>query len=104
MNDKQCKKLRAIAKMKAISWKEAVTQGVHAWKNVENQIFIDPRTINVKDGVFFQRKLHPLSAGAITKKLKRLLRVTARPERQQAFDAFGYLMNSHPELLGIPAK
>ena len=104
MNGKQCKKMRIIANLKAISWKETTTQGVHAWKGIEH-LFADPRTINVtKDGVFFQRKLHPLSVGAIVKKLKRLFRATARPERNEAFDAFEHFLSSRPELLGIPSK
>ncbi len=104
MNVKQCKKMRAIANSKAISWKETTTQGVKAWRNINSQLFIDPRVINAKDGVLFQRKLHPLSVGAIVKKLKTLLRATAHPERNEAFDAFEYMMSSHPELLGIPVK
>lgn len=105
MNGKQCKKIRAIANLKAISWKEITTQGVKAWKVSEvEKIFFDERIINFKDGVFFQRKLHPSSVGAIVKKLKRLFRATARPERNEAFDAFKWMMSSHPELLGIPAQ
>lgn len=104
MNGKKCKELRTTAKMKAISWKEVTTQGVHAWRNVEGQLFIDPRITNAKGDVFFQRKLHPLSVGSITKKLKRLFNATSRPERYKAFDAFKYMMDSHPELLGIPTQ
>lgn len=103
MNGKQCKKLRAIANSKAISWKETTTQGVHAWKSPD-VIFADPRTINIKDGVFFQRKLHPLSIGAIAKKMKKAFRATPHPERSWAFSAFDFMMSSHPELLGIPPK
>lgn len=105
MNSKQCKKLRKIAKSKAISWKEVTTQGVKAWKmDVGNALWIDPRAVNFKDGVFFQRKLNSLSVGAIAKKLKRLFKATAGPERNEAFDAFEWMMSSHPELLGIPAQ
>lgn len=103
MNGKQCKKIRAIANLKAISWKEITTQGVKAWKS-GNDIYLDPRTTNFKDGVFFQRKLHPLSVGAIVKRLKRLFRATPSQERNEAFDVFKWMMSSHPELLGIPAK
>ena len=104
MNGKQSKKMRTIANSKAISWKEVTTQGVHAWRNVEGQLFIDPRITNAKGDVFFQRKLHPLSVGSIVKKLKRLFKVTARPERAEALNAFEYMMSSHPELLGIPSQ
>ena len=104
MNGKQCKNIRRIANLKAISWKEITTQGVKAWKVDLLQLYIDPRITNVKDDVFFQRKLHPLSAGAIVKKLKRLFMSKARSERNDSFNAFEHLMSSHPELLGIPAK
>lgn len=105
MNGKQCKKMRAIANSKAISWKEITTQGVKALKVSEvEKLFYDERIINFKDGVFFQRKLHPLSVGAIVKKMKKLFMATARPERNEAFNAFEWMMSSHPELLGIPAK
>lgn len=104
MNGKQCKKLREIANQKAISWKETTTQGVKAWKTDLSHLYVDPRVINVKGDVFFQRKLHPLSVGAIVKKLKRLFRDTSRPQRNEVFDSFEYFMSSHPELLGIPPK
>lgn len=103
MNGKQCKKFRAIANQKAISWKETTTQGVKAWKNDVESLYIDPRVINARDGIFFQRKLHPLSVGAIVKKLKRLFRATTRSKRNEALDTFEYFMSSHPELLGIPS-
>lgn len=104
MNGKQCKKLREIANQKAISWKETTTQGVKAWKTDLSHLYVDPRVINVKGDVFFQRKLHPLSVGAIVKKLKRLFRATPRPQRNEVFDSFEHLMSSHPELLGIPSQ
>jgi hypothetical protein len=104
MNGKQCKKLRAIANSKAISWKETTTQGVKAWKSVDAIYADTSRTINLKDGVFFQRKLHPLSVGAIAKKMKKAFGATPRPERNWAFSAFEFMMSSHPELLGIPPK
>ena len=101
MNGKQVKKLRAISNQKSISWKEATTQGAKAWNNIQNRLIIDPRTINVIDGVFYQRKLHPLSVGSITKKLKRFFKTTPRTERRDVFRAFSFFMSSHPELLGI---
>lgn len=104
MNGKQCKKLRTIANQKAISWKETTTQGVKAWRIDLNHLYIDPRIINVKGDVFFQRKLHPLSVGAIVKTMKRLFKATTRPHRRGAFNAFEHLMSSHPELLGIPSQ
>ena len=105
MNGKQCKKIRAIANSKAISWKEITTHGVKTWKVSEvEKLFFDERIINFKDGVFFQRKLHPLSVGAIMKKLKRFFKATERPGREWAFSAFEFMMSSHPELLGIPPK
>lgn len=104
MNGKQCKKLRAVANQKAISWKETTTQGVKAWRSDTDHLYIDPRIINVKGDVFFQRKLHPLSVGAIVKKLKRLFRATIRPQRNGVFDSFEHFMSSHPELLGIPSQ
>lgn len=103
MNSKQSKKIRVIANTKAISWKETIIHGVKSWKSVET-LFADPRTINIQDGVFFQRKLHPLSVGAIAKKLKRLFKATSRCDRNESFNAFEYMMSSHPELLGIPAN
>ena len=104
MNGKQCKKIRAIANQKAISWKETTTQGVKAWRSETDRLIIDPRTTNVKEDIFFQRKLHPLSVGAIAKKMKKAFRATPRPERNWAFSAFDFMMSSHPELLGIPPK
>ena len=105
MNGKQSKKMRTIANSKAISWKETTTQGVKAWKVDEiEKLFVDPNITNVKDDIFFQRKLHPLSVGSIVKKLKRLFKATSRPERSEAFSSFEYLMSSHPELLGIPTQ
>ena len=104
MNGKQCKKIRKIADLKAISWKEVITQGARAWRNIDNQLYNYPRTINVKDGVFFQRKLHPLSVGALVKKMKKLFKATSKTERSEAFNAFRLMIDSHPELLGIPAK
>ena len=92
MNGKQSKKLREIANQKAISWKETTTQGVKAWKTDLSHLYVDPRVINVKGDVFFQRKLHPLSVGAIVKKLKRLFRATPRPQRNEVFDSFEYFL------------
>ena len=101
MNGKQVKKLRAISNQKSISWKEVTTQGAKSWNNIQNRLMIDPRTINVIDGVFYQRNLHPLSVGFITKKLKRIFKTTVRPERDGLFRALEFLMTSHPEILGI---
>lgn len=101
MNGKQVKKLRVISNQKSISWKEVTTQGVKAWNNIQNRLIIDPRTINVIDGVFYQRKLHHLSVGSIVKKLKRLFKTTPKTERRDLSIALEFLMTSHPELLGI---
>lgn len=104
MNGKQVKKLRAISNQKSISWKEVTTQGAKAWNNIQNRLIIDPRTINVIDGVFYQRKLHPLSVGSIIKKLKAIFKSTPRPERHKSFSTMEFLLNSHPEMLGIPSN
>ena len=100
MNGQQCKKLRKIAKMKAISWKETTTQGIRAWKNVDG-CTVDPRTINNKEGNFFQRKLHPASVGAISKKLKKMFKNTVRRDRNDVIHSFSNILASRPDLLGL---
>ena len=103
MNGKATKRIRAIAKQKAHSWKETTTQGSKMRKMGMDSILTDSRYINIKDGVFFQRLLHHMSVGSIAKKLKNLLKNTPRHERFETYGVFSQLINKNPELLGIKA-
>lgn len=101
MNGKLCKALRKIAKTVAHSHKETATQGVRGFKPV---FLIHPSAINAKDGIFYQRKLHPASIGAITKRMKRIVKATSRPLREYLPMTFETLIGSHPEMFGMPVK
>lgn len=102
MNGKLCKALRKIAKTVAHSHKETATQGVRGFKSVK--FLIHPLAINAKDGIFYQRILHPMSIGAITKKMKRIVKATSRPLRKYLPLTSETLIGSDPEMFGVPVK
>lgn len=104
MNGKVCHRLRSIARTKAHSWKDTTTKGVKATKIPEIRLgMITDNILNIQNGIFFQRKLDPMSVGAIVKKLKRLHRSNNHLEKKDIFSFFEYVIEYLPNTLGMPS-
>lgn len=105
MNGKVSRKLRQIAKTKAHSWKETTTKGAKATQIPEILLkFVDSNATNIKNGIFFQRKLDNMSVGAITNKMKKIWKETHHDFRKEMYSLFETILDVSPEMLGVSSK
>lgn len=103
MNGKVCRRLRNIARTKAHSWKETTFKGAKATKIPEIRLgYVTANATNIQDGIFFQRKLDPMSVGAIVKKMKSFFKAGSHRDRKEFFSVLEYVIVQAPNMLGMP--
>lgn len=105
MNGKVCRRLRSIARTKAHSWKETTTKGAKATNIPEirlGYVTANATNTNIRDGIFFQRKLDPMSVGAIVKKMKSFFKAGSHSDRKEFFSVLEYVIVQAPNMLGMP--
>ena len=105
MRGKKVKQLRMVAKIKAQSQNAITYQGAHQVKLPLGAFWGTPETTNIvkhgDDYIFVQRLLHAFSLKAITKKLKKFLRVVERPKRHIVVSQLALILTKRPHLLGL---
>jgi hypothetical protein len=108
MRGKKVKQLRMVAKLKAQSQNATTYQGTHQVKLPFGAFLGTPETTNIvkhgDDYIFVQRLLHTFSLKAITKKLKKFLRVVERPKRHLVVPQLALILSKEPHLLGLGAS
>lgn len=103
MNGKVCSRLRSIAKTKAHSWKDTTIKGAKSAKIPDFLLgMISANILNIQDGIFYQRKLDPMSVGAIVKKMKRLFQFGSHRDKNEFFAVLENVINQAPNMLGMP--